>query len=226
MARQQPATRSDDPRRHEEIAANARPAARASTLKSVRKRKLILEAAAGIMCRHGYAETTVERIAHAAGTQAGSLYYHFDSRDHIVEEVIKESMARLAADVETCLAQIPAQASCRERLMAVMRAQVASSCGTDEFMAAFRRVANEIPQPLREKVIAAPRNFGNLWRGLLEEARDAAEIRADLDLTVVRLLVIGSVIWTSSWYDSKGPKTPDEIAQILGQMFFEGMARN
>lgn len=198
-------------------------ASRAATTRATRKKRLILVAAAKIMHRRGYAETTVERIAEEAGTQAGSLYYHFESRDQIVEEVIQESMTRLTAAAEQCLENLPARAAGRDKIQAVMRAQIEVYCGGDEFMAAFRRVAYEIPQELRDRVNSVPRSFGQLWRDLLEQARSNGEIRGDLDLAVVRLLVIGSVVWTSRWYRPDGGKTPDEIATILATMFFDGM---
>jgi AcrR family transcriptional regulator len=196
---------------------------RGGTGKAVKKRQQILDAAAKIMRQEGYARTTVETIAREAGTQAGSMYYYFRSRDHIVEEVIRESMARSARAIQQCIAALPEHSSFQEKIRVAMRAHVGITCLDDDYLAAFRRVELEIPAELREKVLSAPRAFGKVWRSLLEEARDAGELRADLDLTIVRLLLIGSIIWTSRWYHPAGGKSAEEVSDILSTLFFEGI---
>ena len=56
--------------------------------KGERTRTRILDAAADVLARRGYAAATLTEIASVAKMQAGSLYYHFDSKDAIVEEVM------------------------------------------------------------------------------------------------------------------------------------------
>ena len=57
--------------------------------KGERTRSRILNAAASVLAREGYAAATLTEIAAVAKMQAGSLYYHFDSKDAIVEEVLQ-----------------------------------------------------------------------------------------------------------------------------------------
>src|SRR5271154_5122899 len=49
-------------------------------------RRLILEAAAALFREKGYAEVSLREIAQAAGMKTGSLYYHFESKESLVEE--------------------------------------------------------------------------------------------------------------------------------------------
>src|SRR5467141_3908099 len=68
------------------------------------KRKQILDAAAKVLARRGYIGTQLSEIAEMAGTQSGSLYYHFESREDLIEEVLQEgvrlSFARARAVVD------------------------------------------------------------------------------------------------------------------------------
>ena len=49
------------------------------------KREQILDAAAKVLARRGYAATTLAEIAEEVGSAgAGSLYYHFDSREQLI----------------------------------------------------------------------------------------------------------------------------------------------
>jgi AcrR family transcriptional regulator len=63
--------------------------------KSARTRRRILDACAAALRRDGYAAVTLKDVAALAGLQAGSLYYHFRSKEEIVEEVLG-----LGVDVE------------------------------------------------------------------------------------------------------------------------------
>ena len=47
-------------------------------------RQRILDAAAHTFLEKGYAATRLSDIATAAGMQAGSIYYHFDSKEQIM----------------------------------------------------------------------------------------------------------------------------------------------
>ena len=52
------------------------------------RRRELLETAAEVFAEQGYNATTVREIADAAGILAGSLYYHFDSKESMVDEIL------------------------------------------------------------------------------------------------------------------------------------------
>src|SRR5690349_6939769 len=58
--------------------------ARGRRKKSDLKRKAIIEAAARVFKNKGYAEATLSEIGRKAGTFAGSIYYHFSSKEELV----------------------------------------------------------------------------------------------------------------------------------------------
>src|SRR5262249_29716258 len=60
-----------------------------SASKSDRTRQRILDAAALAFQPRGYASVTLKDIAALADLQAGSLYYHFDTKEELVEAVLE-----------------------------------------------------------------------------------------------------------------------------------------
>src|SRR2546426_11921690 len=68
-----------------------------SQSKSARTRRRILDAGASAFRRDGYASVTLKDIAVLAGLQAGSLYYHFRSKEEIVENVLEVGLDGVAA---------------------------------------------------------------------------------------------------------------------------------
>ncbi len=65
------------------------------------KRDRILAAARDVFAERGLEKTTMRQIAAAAGYVAGTLYLHFDSKEAIYAALVRESLVRLDAAVES-----------------------------------------------------------------------------------------------------------------------------
>jgi AcrR family transcriptional regulator len=68
-------------------------------------RDRILEAAARVFARHGYAAGTTNRIASEAGLSIGSLYQYFPNKDVILVELVRRHLAEGSAAVTERLAR-------------------------------------------------------------------------------------------------------------------------
>ncbi|OYY44935.1 MAG: hypothetical protein B7Y57_07420 [Rhodospirillales bacterium 35-66-84] len=68
---------------------------RVSHPKSAITKQRILDAAARAFSLNGYAGTTINDIAMTAGMQGGSIYYYFESKDDILQEVLDVGITRV-----------------------------------------------------------------------------------------------------------------------------------
>ena len=59
----------------------------------------IAEVAANLFAERGFAGTSVRDICKAAGVSAPTLYYHFGSKDGLVEAIVFETLETFLADV-------------------------------------------------------------------------------------------------------------------------------
>jgi len=57
----------------------------------VTRERILLEAAR-LFRHHGFAATTLREVADAAGVKAGSIYYHFESKEEILGEVLDKGI--------------------------------------------------------------------------------------------------------------------------------------
>jgi AcrR family transcriptional regulator len=187
------------------------------------KREKILWAAAKIFAERGYSSTTLNDIAAAAGTQAGSLYYHFESRDDITREVLKCSMTTIDEHVHEAWARLPPDTPPIQKIKVGIRAHMATILSDDPFLPAYNRIINEVHPSIRDEFVQYPRAYGALWRALLQESQAAGEIRASVDTSVVRLLLLGSITWSQLWFDPQGSRSVDDIADTLIDSFFNGV---
>src|SRR5256885_9738491 len=59
------------------------------------RRAELLELAARLFAERGLRATTVRDIADAAGILSGSLYHHFDSKESMVDEILRRFLDEL-----------------------------------------------------------------------------------------------------------------------------------
>ena len=193
--------------------------------KSEVTRARILDAAAHVFRHKGYALTRLSDIAKRAKTQTSSIYYYFESREAIVAEVLRIANERTNAFVNGAIAEIPPDATVREKITAAMRGHFAIVLSGDKYASAHMRIFDQIPEALREHFLRVmDENSQQVWRELFAEAKAAGEIREDLDMSVVRLLLLGMMNWSIEWY-KPGRLTPDEIANQAAILLFEGMGK-
>jgi AcrR family transcriptional regulator len=70
-------------------------------LRSLDKRKAVLDAAMIVFSRNGFHETHVDEIAELAGVAKGTVYRYFNSKEDILKEIIKANNEILTKDLMT-----------------------------------------------------------------------------------------------------------------------------
>lgn len=196
----------------------------AKTRTSDATRQRILDAAAKVFRDAGYAGARMADIAAAAGLQgAGSLYYHFPSRDALVEEVLRAGVAHTVDFVKRAAEELPAEATPGDRLRVAMRSHLLCVISIGDYTSANIRIFGQVPAAIRRKHLVAQRRYGAYFRELFEAARAAGEIRADVDLSVIRMLTFGAMNWSVEWFDPKGVSADEVAAEFVG-MVFDGIS--
>lgn len=213
-----PRVSADTPARVSRKAAGRKPSQKAEIT-----RLRILKAAAKVFARHGYQLALLGNIAREAGVHVTALYYYFDTKEHLVEEMLNRFASTNDAAVRASVQALPAGASYREKITAAAITQVSAMLSETDFMAAHSRVLYQVPQEVRDRHFVYLRAGLFFWRALIKGAWDSGEIRRELDPTIATQILMGSLNWTPEWYHP-GRKTPAEIARDAVDIMFDGMA--
>jgi AcrR family transcriptional regulator len=191
--------------------------------KSDRTRRRILDAAARLFGTRGYASVTLKDIASGAALQAGSLYYHFDTKEHLVEALLNAGVDSAMAATREALDALGPGADPLVRLRVAIAAHLRVILSEGAYASANLRILSQLPAAIRKRQLERQRAYGAFWRNLFETAAAAGVIRTDLDLSVVRMLALGALNWTVEWY-RPGRCSPSQVAGHAATMVLDGLA--
>ncbi len=190
-------------------------------LKSDRTRQRILDTAAQEFRQRGYAGTKVNDIAFAANMRAASIYYYFESKDQLFEEVLAIGLKLVFDAVRKAVESVPAGAGRRARLQAGVEAHLRSLHEYGDYSSANIRNFGQTPVEIQQRQLELRNAYGEYWRELLTAARDAGALRSDANLSLLRMFLFGAMNWTLEWV-KPGKMNAAELAKELCDTMFAG----
>jgi TetR/AcrR family transcriptional regulator len=148
----------------------------------------ILQAAARLFAERGYAGTSMQAVAEAAGVCKSNVFHHFASKEALFEAVLHHASRDFRAELEALSA---AGGTLSERLLAFLAGHLRV---LDRHAASARLLLQEIRgadeargRELAERILAP--SFAQVVR-LLERAQQEGLIRADAELPLAALLLL------------------------------------
>jgi AcrR family transcriptional regulator len=190
--------------------------------KAEKTRARLIEVATRLFQEHGSDEVTVRRIASAAKIEAGSIYYHFASRDEIMRAVLEGGVGGARTEVLKAIAAV-AGSSPLDRLRAALAAHLKYTL--HHHFSSRLKAIRRLPKRLRDHHMKQEREYAAIFADLLVEAEKKGLLRSGFDLSVVRMLAMGALTWAAEWYDPAGTMDPDDITDELMRVLRGGIAK-
>nr|WP_202553943.1 TetR/AcrR family transcriptional regulator [Streptomyces sp. SID4936] len=182
----------------------------------------MLATAAEVFAAQGYNATTVRKIADAAGMLAGSLYYHFDSKESMIDEILSTFLGELWEGYDAVLA---AGLAPRQTIEALVTESFREIDRHRAAVAIYQKEARHLAaQPRFQYLVDSQQRFEKAWLGTLERGVADHSLRADLDIRLTYRFVRDTVWVAASWYRPGGQHSPEEIARQYLSMVLDGIA--
>ncbi|MFC5720493.1 TetR family transcriptional regulator [Streptomyces gamaensis] len=140
--------------------------------RSERTRRKLVRAGAVMFDRVGYANATLGHIAREAGLTKGALYFHFDSKEQLAEEIQRNGCAML----HTAARELRAAHDSPLQALVDLTHWLAAVLRTDPPLRAALRVSRELRGTQAESADFHQASVAAAWR-LLDEARQSGELR-------------------------------------------------
>jgi TetR/AcrR family transcriptional regulator, cholesterol catabolism regulator len=190
--------------------------------KADKTRARLIEVTKRLFHEYGTDGVTLRSIAASARMKAGSIYYHFNSKDEIIRAVLESGVGGARVAVLRAIAEAGPDSSPLVRFRAALSAHLNYTIKAD--FSTFRTI-RRLPKRLRDHHMKQEREYAAIFAGLLQEAQKKGLLRPGLNLSVARMLSMGALTWVAEWYDPKGPMTPDEIAEEMMGILGSGIIR-
>lgn len=181
--------------------------------------RAVIAAAVAVFDEHGYDATTMGMIAHRLGVSKSAIYHHVGSKEELLTLALDTAFAALD---EAITAAAEAEAPLEERCSGFLRDLVAVLIEYRPFVRLLLRLRGN--SPAEEEALRRRREFDARMSSLVEEAKAAGLVRADLDPTVVARLVFGAVNSTVEWYRPTGRISPEEVTRTVLTVVLHGIA--
>jgi len=198
--------------------------------KAARTRMHVLSAAARIIRDRGYKAATMRAISTEAGIEAGSIYYHFGSKDDILDEVLDLGLRDLLGGVSRTVSDREQYPDDLSRIAAAIETHMECLFQASEFTSANIRIYGQLPGSVRARHWPVRHEYAQLWDRILTDAQDSGCLRSDIKIIPLRQAMLGALNWTVEWFDpakagQEGNITLAELVEILQKSLFGGLSK-
>ncbi len=169
----------------------------------------LLEAAARVLARRGYAAATTNRIAEAAGVSIGTLYEYFADKDAIFDALIQQQIDVLVAAVRN------ADPDPRAPLGVTLEGLLRLAMGAMPRGPAFLRALEHVPGAIfRRRLVRARGQVVDFIRQLLEARRRELRV-TDMDLAALIVVSAAEGIAMNASEEAFGDRLAKEVSALL-----------
>jgi TetR/AcrR family transcriptional regulator, cholesterol catabolism regulator len=183
----------------------------------VNRRQALVRASAKLFRDKGFEATTVRDIAASVGMRSGSPFYHFANKQEILKAVMDEGLRQ---GLDRTVGALQSARTAQERFRILVRTHygILHDEGS-EFIAVLLYDWRSLPDAYKQDIIDVKDGYDRLWHDNLSEllalgligANSDHDPQAAKDAKVTRLMIMGAINFTVTWYkqDLRGQGTMD-----------------
>jgi TetR/AcrR family transcriptional regulator, cholesterol catabolism regulator len=184
------------------------------------KRAELVQQAIRIFSSGGYRATSMNDLARVAGVSKSALYHYFQGKQELLVEIYDGVMAEnIAAAKRITEDDQPVVESIRQMLAD----RAAYTCRNHRILQIFHEEEAELPKRLMNQVLASRRAYQDVMVDLLERGLASGELSFDTTPMLVANVLLGACNWSYKWYNPRGPKSPDELADEVAQLLIRSI---
>src|SRR5262245_9631302 len=186
-----------------------------------RRAPQIIDAAARIFAERGFHGATTQDIADVLGIRQASLYYYFSSKEAALELVCLRGVEGFF-EAARAIAGRPEKA--RNRMISLIESHLSPLVDRSDFVKVFLNERQHLPRESRRRIGRWSRGLERIFEDVIREGIAKGEFRADLDIRLATLAILGMCNATSSWQRKENIAVRD-IADEFARLVIDGMGK-
>jgi TetR/AcrR family transcriptional regulator, cholesterol catabolism regulator len=169
--------------------------------------------------KKGYFATSVSDIAHGAGIQKSSIYYHYSNKQEILFDILKTTMSDLDENLEAKIKDIH---GAEEKLRAAIRSHLLFHIERQkEVIISDSELRGLTPDNYRS-ILNMRDEYEKKFQLLINEGIHENVFR-NIDIKVASYGIITMCTALSTWFNQSGRLSRDEIIEIYTDLIFNGL---
>ena len=195
-----------------------------STRRSASQRRRapqIIDAAARVFAERGFHGATTQDIADVLGIRQASLYYYFSSKEAALELVCLKGVEGFFEAAKTIAAR---RESAQKRLISLIGSHLSPLVDRADFVKVFLNERQHLPRESRRRIGRWSRGLERIFEDVIKEGVGKGEFRADLDVRLATLAILGMCNAASSWQRKENIDVND-IAEEFARLMTDGMGK-
>jgi TetR/AcrR family transcriptional regulator, cholesterol catabolism regulator len=197
--------------------AAADPGAKSRPRRSHSRLPLVLDQAARVFAKHGFAAASIRDIVQPIGMLPGSLYYHFPTKDDLLLAVYEEGVRRISDELDAAVSGLTDP---WQRLEAGCVAHLRQLLNESDYSRVVIRISPDEAPAVASRLGALRDRYERRFVKLI-----SALPASGFNATDARLFILGALNWTPTWYRRNGSLRPEQIARRLIKLARRGMDR-
>ncbi len=175
----------------------------------------VLDEAARLFRIRGFEGTSVREIAKAVGMLPGSLYCHFETKEALLVAVYIKGVRQITDAVQ---AAVDRESEPWDRLEAACVAHLEAILHDDDYAQVVVRVRPADVPVAHASLIELRNRYEDLFADLIR----ALPLARSTDRRVLRLMLVGAMNWSQTWYRPGGRFNPRAIARKFIALLRQG----
>jgi TetR/AcrR family transcriptional regulator, cholesterol catabolism regulator len=182
-----------------------------------RRRHEIFHSSVALILKQGFAGTSMQEIAEAAGVGKSTLYDYFPTKDHVLLFVFEEELDKFQAQAEGLAAwEIPVQ----EKLIKILEAHLEYLLNNKNFFMEISMQIMQLGLAGQQRIMKKRYAYQDLLRGIVEQGVREGVFRPVNTRLVTRVM---SETMEVLVYTTRPTGTPREMLADALDMFMHGI---
>jgi AcrR family transcriptional regulator len=198
------------------VSAQSSPKRAAKNGSRERTKDRLLDTAAELFRRRGYANATTRELADELGIRKASLYHHINNKEELLEAVCLESLRRLMVDVTALLETEP------DPLRPLILTHLTVALRDRNLHATMLLDSGALTRERRARVIEKRAEYEHLVRAVITDDQRAGRLRTDMDPKILTLALLSLLNWTVFWFNPDREWSPEELAERFAELYLHG----
>jgi AcrR family transcriptional regulator len=182
-------------------------------------RNEILEVTAQLFRKKGFTGTSMQDIANEVGILKGSIYYYFNSKNEIFQEVLDNGINPALKKAEMIVAE---KLTPKEKFRKLIHYHMDYIMDHNFSLVIFFQEREKLPATEMEKYLEKRDRYENFFREVFKEGIEQGEF-PELNVPLTVFAILGMCTWIIQWDNPKGALSAEEIKAHMEHLIFDRM---